>query len=286
MVLAVSATGIGFAACSDHTAPRPPVLSQAEADSLGDVVVASAQSELDAATASGAATFVPGAGFPGAILAPPIRCTPEISPLPPTHSDGDRVPDSVRFAFVDCVIGYRHGPDTIRGVIDIIDPTPATTDRSLRQVFIDFARIFVDRRGQVASITVNGARQVIRDSSRLAQRETDFRTDYVFGNGATANHARDWDVAFVADAAGSITRDAPLPSGTLTIAGSSTLTRDDATVFELEASTPTPLHYDAACVERPRFDRGTLGVIVTKRGATATITIEFTACGEYTVTRA
>jgi hypothetical protein len=35
----------------------------------------------------------------------------------------------------------------------------------------------------------------------------------------------------------------------------------------------------------PRFDAGTLTAVVTRNGATSTVTVQFTACGTYTVTR-
>jgi hypothetical protein len=279
------AAGAVLASCStDHTGPAANALSQAQADSLGDVVTADVQSELDVATATNGTGFVPGAPV-GPLTGPPLFCLPQISPSQPTNSDGDRVPDSVRITFTDCVISFRHGSDTVRGTIDIIDPTLTITDRSLKQVFTDFARIFVDRHGHVASITVNGARQVIRDSAELSQTSTDFRTDYLFANGDSVSDLRNWDIVFTADSAGAIRPDAPLPSGTLTINGSSTLTLNDSTVFSLQVSTPMTLHRDATCSDRPQFDTGTVMAVVTRKGVTATITIQFTACGQFTVTR-
>lgn len=282
--LAVGA-GAALAACSEPATTPGPALSQAQADSLGDVVVANVQNELDAATASAGLGFVPGAGFSSPRLSPSTLCVPDISPQPPVDSDGDRVPDSLRITFTDCVLGFGDHADTLRGTIDIVDPTPTATDHSLKQAFTDFARIFVDRHGQTVSSTVNGSREAIRDSSELSQHDADFRTDYVFGNGDMASDVRNWDVVFTTDVDGSIMRDAPLPDGTLTVDGTSTLTRNGATAFQLQATTTAPLHYDATCAERPRFDTGAITVQVVHRGTTATITIEFTACGQYTVTR-
>jgi hypothetical protein len=283
IALAVAA-GVALAACSDHLTPRAPVMSQAQADSMGQVVAADAENELDAGTAASGIGFIPGAPSRLALLSPQ-GCIPLISPLPAVNSDSDRVPDSIRVTFNDCVIDFRRGADTIRGSIDIVDPTPTGTDRSLRLVFTDLARIFVDNFDHTASITVNGSREAIRDSSELSQTETDFRTDYLFGNGATASHVRNWAVDFTADVAGSIVHDAPLPSGVLTITGSSTFTRDGTTAFDLQVTTPTPLHFDATCTDRPRFSTGTLVAVATKDGATTTVTIQFTACGQFTVTR-
>ena len=52
-VLTVAAV-LGLAGCSDHLTSPTPLLTKAQADSLGDAMVASAQSELDAATSTGA----------------------------------------------------------------------------------------------------------------------------------------------------------------------------------------------------------------------------------------
>lgn len=285
MAITLVAASVGFAACSDHMSPRAPALTQAQADSLGAVVTADVENELDAGTAASGIGFVPGVPSSRALLSLTGNCTPDIAPQPVANSDGDRVPDSIRVTFTDCVIGFRRGADTVRGLIDIVDPTPQATDGSLRLVFTDFMRIFVGRDGLRATVTQNGSREAIRDATTLSQTEVGFRTDYLFANGATATHVRDWSIVFGADVAGSIVRDAPLPSGTLSIDGSSTLARNGSTTFDLQVSTPTDLHYDATCTDRPRFDTGTLMAAVTRQGTTTNVMIQFTACGQYTVTR-
>jgi hypothetical protein len=273
---------LGLAACSDNTAPPPAALDAALADSVSTVLVEDAQSELDVAQASGVVGFFPGV-LPGVDAAGSTPCV-TFTPVPTVDSDGDRVHDSVRVVFDNCIIGYRHSADTLRGAIDIVDPNPVVTDQAIKLVFTDLARIRVDRFGRVASITVNGTRMASRDSAQVSASETDFRTDFLFKSGDAATHIRTWSVAFVADVPGTILPDARLPSGTLNIAGTSTWTRGTNT-FSLQVSTPTPLHHDAACDSRPTFDSGSLVAVVTRNGATSTITIEFTACGEFTVTR-
>lgn len=283
--LAIGA-GAVFAACSsDQTAPRTPLLSQAQADSVAAVVTADVEGELDAGTATSGFGFVPGAPFSGALPSLSGSCTPQISPLPVTNSDGDRVPDSIRIVFTACVIDFRRGADTVRGTIDLVDPTPTGTDGSIKLAFTDLTRVFVGRDDRRAAVTQNGTRLAIRDTTVLSQTETDFRTDYAFADGSAASHVRDWTAAFTADIPGSIVRDAPLPSGTLIINGSSSLTRNGTVTFDLHVTTPAALHYDAACTDRPRFTAGTLVVEVTRQGATGTITVAFTGCGQYTVTR-
>ena len=274
-----------LAACRTEqmASTQTSILTQAQADSLGDVVSADVQSELDAATASSGLGFIPGAPV-GPLTANPLFCVPQVSPTPPVDADSDRVPDSVRITFDNCVTGFNDR-DTVRGTIDIVDPTPTAHDRSIKQVFTDFERIFVDRHGHRAVFSVNGTREIVRDSSQLSQTSTDFRTAYTFGNGDSIVDLRNWAIVFTADVPGSIHRDAPLPSGTLTINGSSTVTFDNATVFALDVTTPTTLHRDAGCTQRPQFDAGKVVAVVTRHGTTATVTIEFTACGQFTVTK-
>src|SRR5438034_202201 len=90
--------------------------------------------------------------------------------------------------------------------------------------------------------------------------------------------------AFTADVPGSIQPDARLPSGTLSIEGTSTWTRGTNT-YSLVVSTDPVLHYNASCTVRPKFDAGTLHVTVTRNGTASNVTVAFTACGQYTVTR-
>jgi hypothetical protein len=51
------------------------------------------------------------------------------------------------------------------------------------------------------------------------------------------------------------------------------------------ASTDPVLHYNAGCTVRPKLDSGTLHLTLTRNGATSNVTIQFTGCGQYTVTR-
>jgi hypothetical protein len=139
--------------------------------------------------------------------------------------------------------------------------------------------------GLWTSVTLNGVRQAARDASTLQHTVTDFRTDFVFRNGGTASHVRSWSSTFTADVAGSIQFDAVLPSGLWSIAGTSTWTRGSR-AHQVTVSTSNPgLHYNAACTVVPRFDAGTLTAVVTRNGTQSTVSILFTACGQYTVTR-
>jgi hypothetical protein len=255
---------IGVNACStDHgTAPATPIVSQAQAESLAKTVVSDVVSEMGTATMDGAAA-APAAAAP--LLATAVgtstasQCIPAKSPVSPLDSDHDGIPDSVRFDYAGCVISYPLAIDSLSGTIDLIDPTPLTADHAVERVFTDFRRASVN--------LISGTETAVTDA-----------------NGATAEHIRTWTSLFVADVAGSITPNALLPSGTWTVTGTSAWTRGHSS-YSLTVTTNPPLHYNASCTTAPRFDAGTITAVVTKGAHTMTVSIQFTACGKYTVTR-
>lgn len=274
-----------IAACNtDNMSPgKTPALSRAAAESLGQVMVANVESELDGITLSGASIGPAFAAPAGPMADDGLRCIPDFSPTPVVNSDSDRVPDSVRITFPNCAFAEGNEADTISGSIDVIDPTPAATDRALQLVFTDFRRVEVED-GRTRSSLVNGTRESIRDANEISQRETAFHTVFTFGDDRTATSDRDWNATFTADVPGSIQPDTRLPSGTLDVAGTATFTRDTNS-FALTVSTNPVLHYNAGCTTRPKFDAGTFMATVTRNGATSNVTIAFTACGTFTVTR-
>lgn len=283
--LALALLALGAAACMDDSAgPGQPALSNAQADSLAEMLVMDADAEIDGATstsaASGFAVTAPGAASLNASI-----CLPTLSPTPVVNTDGDRAPDSLRIAFGNCANTWPFHVDSISGTIDLIDPAPAVAGAGLKTVFtgLTHKRVFTIS-GLWTSIALNGVRLATRDASVLQHSVTDFSTDYVFRNGGTASHDRTWTSTFTADVAGSILADSPLPSGTWNVSGTSSWTRG-ARSHQVTVTTSPALHFNAACTVVPRFDAGTLTAVVVRNGATSTVTVQFTACGTYTVTR-
>src|SRR2546430_17377194 len=82
--------------------------------------------------------------------------------------------------------------DTVRGTIDIVDPTPTVADRSVKTVFTDLTWVHV-RDGKVRSLVVNGTRETDRDASVIAQIEKDFKSTYTFPDGGPPGPARPWN---------------------------------------------------------------------------------------------
>jgi len=277
-------------ACNNEsgTAPTTPVMSQAQAENLATTVVADIAGEIGTATMDGAGGLAATAPFDASApagSATTTQCIPTETPTPVVNSDNDGVPDSVRFDYTGCVISRPLSLDSISGTIDLIDPTKLVADHAVERVFTDFRRVIVNLvSGKKSSVTDNGTRMASHDGTTLQSSETNFRTDYVFGDGSTAEHVRTWESIFTADLAGSIMRDALLPSGTWSVNGTSSWTRGQRS-YSLTVTTNPALHYNASCTAAPRFDAGKITAVVVRNSQTVTVTIEFTACGVYTVTR-
>src|SRR6266699_2313095 len=278
--------GLGAVACSnDGTAPQAALLSQAQADSLSEQLALDAEDEILGATASGDASFSAVAPTPAASPSVTMQCMPTRSPASPTDTDNDGVPDSVRLDFSGCVFSWPLETDSIRGTIEVLDPTKALADHAVERVFTNLAHVRVFTiSGKKTSETRNGTRMTSRDATTLENSETNFRTDYVFRDGSTATHVKTWTSTFTADVPGSIQHDEAITSGDWSINGTSSWTRGTRS-YALTVTTNPPLHYNASCTAFPRFDAGKITAVVVRNSQTVTVTIEFTACGVYTVTR-
>src|SRR5262245_4851428 len=215
---------IGVAACSTDNNSPSLVLTQSQAYSIAEQIAFDAEDEVTGVTMTGGVSADAAASLaPGGVRA---LCHPTRTPPSPTDTDGDGVPDSVHVDFTGCVLSFPLETDTVRGTIDVLDPTTLVADHSVERIFTNLARVRVHLlTGKFTSETRNGTRRTSRDATTLSGSETNFRTDYVYRNGGTATHVKTWTTAFVADVAGSIVSDQPLPSGTWTIAGTSSWTR-------------------------------------------------------------
>jgi hypothetical protein len=296
LLAGAAALGLGLAGCSGSNNATGPTtqgasLTQAQADSIGSGIAQDVQSETEGATLTGIG------GSPGSFFIGPLpgglpnlhfgmqQCIPTVSPTPVVDSDSDGVPDSVRVDFTGCITSTPFMSLTLSGTIDVIDPTATIKDHARKRVYTDFTRTRVNiLRGDSSETVQNGIELVYADTSTIERSEPDFKSVHVFANGDSAVHTRTWSSTFTADVVGSIQRDAPLPSGTWNITGSSSWVRGDHSRSFAITTNPV-LHYNASCTVAPKFDAGTLTAVVTKGGAAQTITVQFTACGQYTVTK-
>ncbi len=275
-----------FAACSNSTSPSSQ-LSQAEASNVAEVVTTDAAALPEGATFSSASgtTFAAGPMLGAPVMpATTASCTPTKTPASPTNSDADPVPDSVHVDFTGCSFSNPPWTATLSGSIDFVDPTPTVTDRALRTRYTDFTRSLMNTTTNLTrSAKENGTRTIVGSADALQVLDT-METDYTFATGNTATHIRKWAANFTADQAGSIQIGSPLPSGNWSINGSSTWT-SGSNSYSLTVSTNPALHFNSSCTVEPRFDSGTLTAVVTKNSTTTNVTVQFTACGQYTVTK-
>jgi hypothetical protein len=284
-IAAALALSAAAACVKDGTAPTTPLLSQSQADSIAEQLAFDAEDENAGATMTGVAGAGAAASFAGLGPLGLLRCAPTRTPASPSDADSDGVPDSVRIDFTGCILSFPLETDTVRGTIDVLDPTTAVADHAVERIFTEFTRVRVYTiAGKFTSETRNGTRITRRDATTIENTETNFRTDYVFCNGGTATHVKTWMATFTADVAGSIQPEHPLPSGSWSIGGTSSWTRGSNT-YSLTVTTSPSLHYNATCTVAPRFDSGTLTAVVVRGGRTSNVSIQFTACGVYTVTR-
>ncbi len=285
---AVAALG----ACSSSTTSpsSTPSLSAGQADTAAAALAADADGLSDGATATGSAGS--GASFsvarlPGSApsFSTALLCSPVRSPLPIVNSDADLVPDSVRVDFTGCLINRPFVAESLAGTIDFVDPTPTVTDHQVKRMFTNF---FVQKRrillGDTVSNLWNGTQTFSRDSSQGRFSETAFTLVHTFPNGTQATHVRTWTSTFTADTAGTVQDDTPLPSGLRNITGSSTWTYAGNT-WNFAVTTNPALHRNDTCTTVPLFDSGVMTVVATRNSASTTLTITFTGCGTYTVTR-
>jgi|SRR5438132_168350 len=270
-----AAVALGVAACGGGTAPTTLLTSQ-QAVFLSEAVAFDAEGDVADATATGATSSYNDAPPIGTVNRSSPQCTIARSPTSPNDADADGVPDSVRLTMDGCILTYPSETDTLRGTIDILDPT-AGVDHAVERKFRSLVRARL-RSGKLTSETWNGTRMTTRDSSALSHTDANFRGDYVFPDGTAATHTRMWTSTFTADVAASIQADQTLPSGTWSISGTSSWSQGGNS-YSVAVSTVQALHYNASCTATPRFDSGKLTAVVTLGGQTATVTIQFTACG-------
>jgi hypothetical protein len=207
----------------------------------------------------------------------PVDC-PTLSEFPPTDLDHDLIPDNLTITYdsLKCTFGHSQGHAVfkINGTIHVVDPSQ--TDKAIRVEFGNLLHKFVvDDLFWVRS--VDGVWQLLTSSagfsatdSTTVRRESSSRP--------VAELAKRWNVSFVAATGETFSPHSRLPSGDITILGSTRRTRGtDVKTFAV--TTVTPLHFDAACDADDRIVSGELNVEYTRSGATTTVNIKWNGCG-------
>ncbi len=287
--LVALAMAASLGACSDSSGPADAgnILTQIQAEDIGSDVAQDLDdlAELSIYDESNGVPLT--VAQPRPLGAPPAACV-TISPDPPTNSDGDAVPDSVRFLYDACVFTRAGGvvTDSLGGTIDFIDPLPLASSLGVRHEFTDFTRKRTNTVFPLRSFLAvhNGTREWGGDADTLGHTITSFVSVWTHPSGRTTTHEKDWVAKFTAATPGTISLITPLPAGSFTLSGTGTWTTLNRS-WNVVVTTVTPLVYDPSCTVAPRLTAGELNLVVTRNGDVTNVSIVFTACGQYTVTR-
>lgn len=220
-----------------------------------------------------------GAVFRGPIaFTNPVDC-PSFSEFPPTDLDHDRIPDDLLITFdsTKCTFGGSrgHAKFTINGTIHIVDPSQ--TDKAFRIEFGDLVHKFVVEDTLFWLRRVDGAFQVLTSNAgfSLIDSTTVGRES---SNRPSAELKKQWRAEFTVTAAAGFAVHTRLPSGDLTVNGSTERTHDsDTKIFAVE--TVTPLHFDATCMADDRIVSGELNVTYTRDAGVTMVNIKWDGCG-------
>jgi hypothetical protein len=283
LIALLSLVGAGCAPDRPAAPAGPQSLSDAEAQLVGHEVAGEVEDVAGSFTLGGLMLpSFPSAGIAASGDRPTANC-PTITPFPPADADGDHVPDDVTLSFTlpDCSFSRDGATFEITGAIHITDPS--TTDFGIRVAFDHLQHKFTRASGSFFLTRLNGARQVLRSASEFSLHDST-TSDLESSEHGAAQLAKAWVVKFVADAGQTFDATRRLPSGNLTVDGSMSRTRGEAS-HSFAVKTVTPLHHDATCTTHPAFTSGELVVTRTGPDGTVTIRIVFNGCGvEPTVT--
>jgi hypothetical protein len=189
----------------------------------------------------------------GTTQAPPeaasVVADPCVSPSSAADSDGDGVPDDATYLFTapPCrFTGWRGGTLDIVGSLRIQDPSSTSAGFGYDATLTGLRSRFTSADAKVIyDVTRNGTRSLSGSVSSLLLT-ADLQVIRTFAGHPDAAIDKQWSLNFTP--ATPLQINAPLPSGTLDIAGTVDWTRGTEH-FVLTVTTPTPLQYDAGCVD-------------------------------------
>ncbi|MBA2628254.1 MAG: hypothetical protein H0U85_09585 [Gemmatimonadales bacterium] len=282
-------TGLG--ACSSDPTGTGPALSSATSadaaaaaqdeteqgadaftlDGIGDPTGASFSSGALAGTASGAPFSASLSSIPARIGCATVSSTAD--------ADNDGAPDNavLTFALPACHFdGFRGGSLELTGTITVSDPTPSSADFAFHSLLTDFTFKATNAQNESFTAVRNGTRDLTGNGAglTLANNVTTVRTA---SGRPSMQVVHNLQFSFTPAAGSTLARGAPLPSGTISEAGTLTFTRGtESRTFTV--STPTPLEYDASC-SGPRRARIRAGEVHWTLASGGYVRVVWTACG-------
>lgn len=266
-----AALSVALTACGDSSAPDDPLPDNA-ATAVGLTVRDNVEASLDAF-------------FPARLLQPfstgPAD-DPCVTPSSSTETDGDGVPDDASYTFTapPCrYTGVRGFTLDVVGQLRIVDPAPETpgfgANITLTGLRFDLS---AENSDQDYSVTRNGSIALIGSPAGL-ELATELQVIRSFTGLSDASVEHTWTVGFAPENTLQINQ--PLPSGSVTVAGTVGWTRGNTENFDLTITTATPLHYDASCeATGQRFDDGELRIAGTFGETPGYVRVTWLDCGD------
>ena len=206
---------------------------------------------------------------------------PCVNPSAATDSDGDGVPDEANYNFTapPCrFTGVRGFTIDVVGQLRIVDPAPETAGFGANISLTGLRFGLGAEEGDLEyDVTRNGTIDLSGSPAGLEQ-EVNLQVIRTFSGFSDAQVEHVWTVGF--DPETTLQINEPLPSGSVTVAGTVAWSRGDEQ-FDLTITTATPLHYDAACASPgQRFDDGELRISGTFGETPGYVRIEWQGCGD------
>lgn len=269
--LGLTALALGVGACGDSTDPDDDPLPDNAATAVGLTVRDNVEASLDAF-------------YPARLLQPlstGSAADPCVPASAPADTDGDGVPDDASYTFTapPCrYTGVRGFTLDVVGQLRIVDPAPETAGFG---AVVDLTNLRFGLTHEEAdrsySVTRNG-RMTLGGTAAGLELNSELQVLRTFTGLSDAAVEHVWVLGFDPEATLQINQ--PLPSGSLTVAGSVNWARGNES-FDLTVTTITPLHYNAACDETgQRFDDGELAVSGTFGETPGAVRIVWTDCGD------
>ena len=207
------------------------------------------------------------------------RSCATLSENPPTDADADGVPDDLTITYTgpDCTWTNSSGTAsfTKSGTIHIVDLSQ-TARKAVRFEFGALKTEFTFD-GNSFSRQLDGVTQLLADATGFSAGDTT-TVHRESSRSGISDMSKRWAVTFTADAGQTFSHNSDLPSGDLTIEGTTSRTRN-GTTKTFEVATPTPLHFDSSCSADDRIVSGELDVTYTTTTGTTTVMVVWNGCG-------
>jgi hypothetical protein len=262
-----------FAACNQTTTPANTAPSVAETDavsaSLSDEAMASA-STLTMESSVQTLSFGDGA------QAQALRPCVTVNPNPVVDTDGDGVPDNATYTF-DCAINRPLFTYTTKGTLQVSDPSSDPSVWGFNStVNLTHTRTST-LNGKTLTLVRTGTRSPRKTGDAITQSHN-LTVKRTLTGEDTATITNLWNLTFNATQPGSIQMNAPLPAGTISLAGNYTFSKSNVS-RTWTLSTTSPLQYDPTCTDDLKIVGGTLRATLANSSGDGFLEVRYGACG-------